>query len=51
MCLTHPFSWSEDGYDNINNFTKLIRERNEELLTSMDDEDKNISKRVVDIKN
>ena len=42
--LTHPFSWSDDGYDNISNFTKLIRERNEELLTSMDSETKTFPK-------
>ena len=45
--LTHPFSWSEDGYDNISNFTKLIRERNEELLTSMDSETKTFPKELM----
>lgn len=45
--LTHPFSWSEDGYDNISNFTKLIRERNEELLTSMDSETKTFPKELL----
>ena len=27
--LTHPYSWTEVGYENISNFTKLIKERNE----------------------
>ena len=36
--LTHPFSWTDDGYGNIVNFTKLIRERNIELLSDMNSE-------------
>lgn len=36
--LTHPYSWSEDGYNNISNYTKLIQERNNELLKSMNSE-------------
>jgi hypothetical protein len=36
--LTHPFSWSERGGDNYGNFLSLIRERNKELLHSMDTE-------------
>ena len=36
--LTHPYSWTEDGYENINNFAKLIRERNKELLLDMNTE-------------
>ena len=34
----HPFSWSETGYQNYSNFVSLIRERNKELLHSMDSE-------------
>jgi len=45
--LTHPFSWSQSGNDNISNFTKLIRERNEELLTSMDSETKTFPKELL----
>ena len=45
--LTHPYSWSEEGYDNISNYTKLIRERNEELLTSMDSETKTFPKELL----
>ena len=45
--LTHPYSWSDDGYDNISNFTKLIRERNEELLKSMDSETKTFPKELL----
>jgi|TARA_R110002167_G_scaffold247642_3_gene453267 hypothetical protein len=36
--LMHPFSWSETGYQNYSNFVSLIRERNKELLHSMDSE-------------
>jgi len=36
--LTHPFSWSENGGDNYGNFVSLIRERNDELVNSMNTE-------------
>ena len=36
--LTHPFSWSEKGGDNYGNFVSLIRERNYELVNSMNTE-------------
>ena len=36
--LTHPFSWSEKGGDNYGNFVSLIRERNDELVNSMNTE-------------
>ena len=36
--LMHPFSWSEYGYSNYSNFVSLIRDRNEELLDSMNSE-------------
>ena len=36
--LTHPFSWSEKGGDNYGNFVTLIRERNDELVNSMNTE-------------
>ena len=45
--LTHPFSWSDDGYDNISNFTKLIQERNKELLDSMNSETKTFPKELL----
>ena len=45
--LTHPYSWSEEGYDNISNYTKLIRERNEELLKSMDSETKTFPRELL----
>ena len=45
--LTHPFSWSNDGYDNISNFTKLIQDRNEELLQSMNSETKTFPKELL----
>tara|TARA_B100000029_G_scaffold508829_1_gene596621 strand:- start:2940 stop:3671 length:732 start_codon:yes stop_codon:yes gene_type:complete len=36
--LTHPFSWTEKGGDNYGNFLSLIKERNRELVHSMDTE-------------
>jgi len=36
--LIHPFSWTENGGDNYGNFLSLIRERNRELVHSMDTE-------------
>ena len=36
--LMHPFSWTESGYQNYSNFVSLIRERNQELLHSMNSE-------------
>ena len=36
--LIHPFSWSIDGGDNYSNFLSLIRERNNELVNSMNTE-------------
>jgi hypothetical protein len=36
--LTHPFSWSKNGGDNYGNFVSLIRERNDELVNSMNTE-------------
>ena len=36
--LMHPYSWSHLGYRNYGNFVSLIRERNEELLYSMNSE-------------
>jgi len=45
--LTHPFSWSERGYDNITNFTQLIRERNGELLSDMNTETKTFPKELL----
>jgi len=45
--LTHPYSWTERGYENISNFTKLIRERNEELLMDMNTETKTFPKELL----
>ena len=36
--LTHPYSWSENGYSNMPNFNKLIKERNNELIYDMNSE-------------
>lgn len=36
--LLHPFSWTEEGYDNLNNFKSLIHEKQETLIETLDDE-------------
>ncbi len=36
--LAHPFSWTKNGYSNYGNFVSLIRERNEEMIYSMNSE-------------
>ena len=36
--LTHPYSWSVDGYSNMPNFNRLIKERNQELINDMNTE-------------
>ena len=36
--LTHPYSWTEQGYDNLNNFKTLIEERNQELIETINGE-------------
>lgn len=41
--LTHPYSWTEIGYDNLNNFNSLIKERNRELISTIDEECKHFS--------
>ena len=33
--LTQPYSWTENGYPNINNFAKLVEERNKEMKLDM----------------
>ena len=45
--LTHPYSLTEDGYDNISNYTKLIQERNQELLLSMNSETKTFPRELL----
>jgi len=45
--LTHPFSWSADGGDNYSNFLSLIRERNNELVNSMNTETNTFPKELL----
>ena len=45
--LTHPYSWTENGGDNYGNFLSLIRERNTELLYSMDTETNTFPKELL----
>ena len=36
--LIHPFSWTEKGYDNYENFVHLIDEKNNELIETLTNE-------------
>jgi len=45
--LTHPYSWTENGGDNYGNYLSLIRERNTELLYSMDTETNTFPKELL----
>ena len=45
--LTHPYSWTEKGGDNYGNFLSLIRERNTELLDSMNTETSTFPKELL----
>lgn len=36
--LIHPFSWTEEGYDNCGNFMTLIDEKQNELIDTLNDE-------------
>lgn len=36
--LTHPFSWTKEGYNNLENFDFLIKEKKKELVMSVDSE-------------
>jgi hypothetical protein len=45
--LTHPYSWTESGGDNYGNYLSLIRERNQELLYSMDTETNTFPKELL----
>jgi hypothetical protein len=44
---THPFSWSESGYENYGNFLSLIKERNNEMLFDMESENKAFPKELL----
>jgi len=41
--LTHPYSWTETGYDNLHNFETLIEERRQELIRTIDNECKHFA--------
>ena len=45
--LIHPFSWTETGFENFANFVTLIRERNTELLESMETENRVFPKELL----
>lgn len=36
--LTHPFAWTKKGYDNFDNYKKLIEEKYVEIVESVDSE-------------
>lgn len=41
--LTHPYSWTKEGHDNLENFRTLIAEREQELLDTIDEECKHFA--------
>lgn len=41
--LTHPYSWTKAGYDNLHNFRTLIDERTKELIETIDGECKHFA--------
>lgn len=41
--LIHPFSWTKEGMDNLNNFKSLLNEKNDELIETLDAEFKRFS--------
>ena len=45
--LTHPYSWTDNGYENMNNFTRLIRERTDELVSDMNGETNTFPKELL----
>ena len=44
---THPYSWSDVGFPNQGNYINLIRERNKELVHSMNTETKTFPKELL----
>src|SRR5699024_9179573 len=36
--LTHPFAWTEKGYDNRDNYATLVQEKYAEMIDSIDKE-------------
>lgn len=36
--LTHPYTWTQEGYDNLNNFRTLFEEKKQEVLDTFDNE-------------
>lgn len=36
--LTHPYSWTKEGYDNLHNFRTLFQEKSNELLDTFNSE-------------
>ena len=45
--LTHPFSWTGEGFDNYGNFLTLTRERNNEMLWDMETENRVFPKELL----
>ena len=45
--LTHPYSWTDEGYDNYGNYLSLIRERKNELINSMNTETSTFPKELL----
>jgi hypothetical protein len=41
--LVHPYSWTSNGYNNFDNFKTLILEKNQELISTIDNECKHFA--------
>ena len=45
--LTHPYSWTVEGFDNYGNFLNLSKERNNEMLWDMETENRAFPKELL----
>jgi hypothetical protein len=41
--LIHPYSWTEKGYNNFDNFKTLVDEKHQEIISTIDNECKHFS--------
>ena len=45
--VLHPYSWTENGYENFENFKSVIKEKNQELVNSFNSECKNFPQELL----
>lgn len=46
--LTHPYSWTEEGYNNLDNFSSLLNEKSSQIKHSINDETSTFPKSLLD---